>query len=59
MLMAFQRVAAKNGIAIVLVNNMKTGKREFIHHKPMEDGQQGVRDFAPAKPEPLFGEDLF
>ena len=32
MVMAFQRVAAKNGISVVLVNNMKTGKREFIQH---------------------------
>jgi RecA/RadA recombinase len=29
-LMNFQRIAAKYGIAFVLVNNMKTGKREFI-----------------------------
>ena len=48
-----QKVAAKFNIAIVVVNNMKTGKRE-LHNTT--DGQ---RDFAPAKPEPCFGEDLF
>jgi len=32
---------------------MKTGRRE---HTNTTDGQ---RDFAPAKPEPCFGEDLF
>ena len=42
---------------------MKTGKREFIQHTRapgMDENQPGQqRDFAPAKPEPLFGEDLF
>ena len=39
MLMTFQKVAVKKGIAIALVNNMKTGKREYIHHKPMQEGE--------------------
>lgn len=60
MVMSFQRLASKYNICIVLTNCMKTGKREFIQHKQgMEEGQPGVREYAPAKPEPLFGEDLF
>mmetsp|Transcript_31595 Transcript_31595/g.39311 ORF Transcript_31595/g.39311 Transcript_31595/m.39311 type:complete len:104 (+) Transcript_31595:791-1102(+) len=61
MVLLFQRIAAKHNLCFVLINCMKTGKREFIlHNKPGgEDGQPGVRDFAPAKPEPLFGEELF
>ena len=39
---------------------MKQGRREFImHRQPGQEDGQGVRDLAPAKPEPLFGEDLF
>jgi hypothetical protein len=37
----------------VVVNNMKTGRRE------LQNTSDGQRDFAPAKPEPYFGEDLF
>lgn len=48
-----QKVAAKFNIAVVVVNNMKTGRRE------MQNTSDGQRDFAPAKPEPCFGEDLF
>ena len=60
LVMTLQRVAARYNICIVLTNCMKTGKREFIQHKlGAEDGQNGLREFAPAKPEPLFGEDLF
>lgn len=60
MIMTFQRIAARKNLCFVVTNCMKTGKREFIQHKPgQDDGQPGVREFAPAKPEPLFGEDLF
>ena len=52
-LVGLQKVAAKFGIAIVVVNNMKTGRRE------LQNAGDGNRDFAPAKPEPCFGEDLF
>ena len=40
---------------------MKTGKREWIQHRQTEvdQNQMGNRDLAPAKPEPIFGEDLF
>ena len=30
MLMNFQRIAAKYGLTFVIVNNMKTGRREFV-----------------------------
>ena len=52
-LVGLQKVACKFGIAVVVVNNMKTGRRE------MQSTTDGQRDFAPAKPEPYFGEDLF
>ena len=61
MAMCFQRIATRYNLSFVLTNSMKNGKREFIQHRApgAEEGQHGVRDFAPAKPEPLFGEDLF
>lgn len=60
MVLLFQRIAQRYNLCFVLLNCMKTGKREFIQHKPgADEGQSGVREFAPAKPEPLFGEDFF
>lgn len=31
MLMGLNRVAHKYGVCIVVINNMKSGKREYIH----------------------------
>ncbi len=45
-LMNMGRLADKYQVQIVLVNQMKSGKKDF-----MGDGV--------AKPEPLFGEDMF
>lgn len=61
MIMCFQRIAARHNVSFVLLNQMRTGKREFIQYRApgSDENQPGVRDFAPAKPEPLFGEDLF
>lgn len=55
MLMGLLKVANKFGIAIVIVNNMRPGKREFKEG----EGDQPDSYGQPTKPEPLFGEDLF
>lgn len=49
------KVASKFGICVVIVNNMRPGKREYIHGS----GDQPDTFGQPTKPEPLFGEDLF
>ena len=54
-LMGLLKVATKFGICVVIVNNMRPGKREFIHGQ----GDQPDTFGQPTKPEPLFGEDLF
>lgn len=53
--MGLMKVAQKFQIAIVIVNNMRPGKREFISGH----GEQPDTFGQPTKPEPLFGEDLF
>jgi len=40
----------------VFVNNMKSGKREKFQPTAQDQNPQGYKS---AKPEPLFGEDLF
>ena len=53
--MGLLKVANKFGICIVIVNNLRPGKREFISGHGETPDQFGQ----PTKPEPLFGEDLF
>jgi hypothetical protein len=56
MLMSLNKVAHKYGVCVVLVNNMKPGKREYI---PGGDGPDSYSFGQPTKPEPLIGEELF
>ena len=59
-------IATKFNICFVLLNNMKTGRKDFVAEQ-LAKGQQlegvhegGYRQPMPqSKPEPLFGEELF
>mmetsp|Transcript_2206 Transcript_2206/g.1542 ORF Transcript_2206/g.1542 Transcript_2206/m.1542 type:complete len:146 (-) Transcript_2206:197-634(-) len=52
-LMGLQRIAHKHQICVVLINNMKTGKKDFSNRT------DGTVPSISVKPEPLFGEELF
>ena len=56
MLMSLNKVAHKYGICVVVVNNMKNGKREYI---PGGEGPDSHSFGQPTKPEPVIGEELF
>lgn len=51
-LMGLLTCAAKHGLSVVIVNQMKNRKKDFLHDGPVVSQQS-------SKPEPLFGEDLF
>ena len=59
--MGLQSVANEYQICVVVVNNMRPGKREHIHQTDGVDATNNQQHpyGQPAKPEPLFGEDLF
>ena len=54
-LMNLATVAEKYNIAIVIVNMMKTGRKEAYEY----NRDQGQSHHESSKPEPIFGEDLF
>lgn len=62
-LTGLQQIAAKHNLCVVLVNNMKTGRRDavadFKEQGKDVTGPGGQQPLPQAKPEPLFGEDLF
>jgi len=59
-LMSLQTLAQKYGICVVLINNMKTGRRDYVAEQLARGAQlEGVRPMPQSKPEPLFGEELF
>lgn len=65
-LMGLQQLAAKYGICVILINNMKTGRRDYVAEQLAKGQQlQGVfpggymQPMPQSKPEPLFGEELF
>lgn len=61
-LMGLQRIAAKFGICVVVVNNMRPGRKVGQWNSDFgKEGQPGglFANQPPAKPLPLFGEDLF
>lgn len=65
-LMGLQTVASRHGICVVIINNMKTGRRDYVAEQLARGAQlEGVRPggymqpMPQSKPEPLFGEELF
>ena len=65
-LMGLLQSAYKHGICVVLVNNMKTGRKDFVAEQLAQGRNlEGVlpggymQPMPQAKPEALFGEELF
>jgi RecA/RadA recombinase len=57
-LMGLLEMAQKYQLCVVLVNNMKNSKKEFLQEVGGQQNQQ-QQPWQQSKPEPMFGEDLF